>query len=619
MSDKDYFDSDDMPLNPDEGDMAPLSVEIEEQEASPPQSQPDMADIPPLKKEEEAEGSGVSSLPMRLGEQLVESGIITEDQLNVALKEKGRTGKMLGDQLVSLGFVNSSFLQSFLAESSGFEQFDPAVTMVDPEAVEKVPKEVASRFQILPISFDDKKVNIAMADPHDVVVQDKLRQYFPRGVKINPYLCSPKILAESIDNAYGYATSVDAILRELESGEVDLTNIPEDEGYSHPIVRLINALVYDAVKMGASDLHFEPEEQFVRLRVRIDGVLKEVQTFHKDYWNAMAQRMKIISEMNIADKHNPQDGRFNLTVGGRVADFRVSSLPTVHGENFVLRVLDKSTGIMKLEDLGFSKHNMEKIQRVLKRPEGIIIVTGPTGSGKTTSLYSMINAVNDPEVNIMTLEDPVEYSLPLIRQTAVREGTGVSFANGVKALLRQDPDIIFIGEIRDEPTAEQALKASMTGHKVFTTLHTNDSFGAIPRLLDLKLKPGMIAGAVIASFAQRLVRRLCDCKEMKPATAEECEILGVDTTNPPIIGHPKGCLKCENTGYKGRTAVVEILAFDEELDDIVANNGHRSELKAAALKKGFKSMADDGVEKVLAGVTSIEALMKSVNLLDRLR
>ena len=563
--------------------------------------------------------SSIPAMPRRLGEQLVESGIITEDQLGVALKEKQRTGKMLGDQLVSLGFVNSGFLQSFLAESSGIEQFDPKQMMVDPDAIEKVPKDVALNFQILPISFDDKKVNVAMADPHDVVVQDKLRQYFPRGVQINPYLCSPKILSEAIDNAYGYAASTDAILQELESGEVDLTNIPEDENYSHPIVRLVNALVFDAVKVGASDLHFEPEEQFVRLRFRIDGVLKEVQTFHKDYWNAMSQRMKIISEMNIADKLNPQDGRFNLTVGGRVADFRVSSLPTVHGENFVLRVLDKSSGIMELEDLGFSNHNMTIIQRILKRPEGIIIVTGPTGSGKTTSLYSMLNTVNNIDVNIMTLEDPVEYSLPLIRQSAVREGTGVTFANGVKALLRQDPDIIFIGEVRDEPTAEQALKASMTGHQVFTTLHTNDCFGSIPRLLDLGLQPGMVSGAIIASFAQRLVRRLCDCKKMEPATAEECKVLNIDSSNPPTIGHANGCPKCDDTGYKGRTAVVEILEFDEELDDIVANNGHKSELKARALQKGFKSMADDGVEKVLQGVTSVEALMKSVNLSDRVR
>lgn len=556
---------------------------------------------------------------LRLGEQLVESGIISHDQLNVALREKQKTGLMLGEQLVQLGFISSTFLQSFLAESSGVEQFDPSRMMVDPEAVAKIPKDVATRLQILPVTFDDKVVVIATVDPHDVVVQDKLRQYFPRGISIKPLLCAPKVLADAIDSAYGYATSVDAILQELETGQVDLNNLSDNQDYSHPIVRLVNALVYDAVKAGASDLHFEPEENFVRLRLRIDGVLHEVQTFHKEFWNAMAQRIKIISDMNIADKLNPQDGRFNLTVGGRTADFRVSSLPTVYGENLVLRVLDKSAGIKTLEELGFSEHNMKMIKKSIARPEGIIIVTGPTGSGKTTSLYSMLNAVNSPEVNIMTLEDPVEYSLPLIRQSAVREATGLTFANGVKSLLRQDPDIIFIGEVRDGPTAEQALKAAMTGHQVFTTLHTNDCFGALPRLLDLGLKPGMIAGAVIASFAQRLVRRLCsECKRPALATPEECQLLGVDPTNPPTIYHPGGCKRCGDSGYKGRIAIAEILVFDEDLDDIVANNGHKSALKAKAKEKGFRPMSDDGIEKVLQGITTLPALMKVVNLTDRI-
>jgi general secretion pathway protein E/type IV pilus assembly protein PilB len=554
----------------------------------------------------------------RLGEQLVETGVISADQLSVALKEKQKTGLMLGEQLVKLGFISSNFLQSFLSEASGVEQFDPMKTMVDPDAVGRVPKDVATRLQVLPVNYDDKIAVIAMSDPHDVVVQDKLKQYFPRGTLIKPLLCSPKALADAIDNAYGYATTVDAILQELETGQVDLAAVTEEQGYAHPIVRLINALVYDAVKMGASDLHFEPEENFVRLRLRVDGVLREVQTFHKEYWNAMAQRMKIISDMNIADKLNPQDGRFGLSVGGRTADFRVSSLPTVHGENMVLRVLDKSAGIKSLDALGFSEHNMKQIKRSLAQPEGIIIVTGPTGSGKTTTLYSMINAVNTPDVNIMTLEDPVEYSLPLIRQSAVRESTGLTFANGVKALLRQDPDIIFIGEVRDEPTAEQALKAAMTGHQVFTTLHTNDCFGAIPRMMDLGLKPGMLAGAIISTFAQRLVRRLCDCRKAAPATEEECKLLGIDFSKSPVIYHPGGCNKCGGQGYKGRIAICEILVFDDELNDVLATGAHKSALKKLAKTKGFRSMADDGVEKVLLGVTSLESLMDTVNLAARL-
>lgn len=598
--------------------------------ALPPAPEPDMSapqnnmmmspqpDAPPQPVVAES-GTSQPVRRMRLGEQLVHAGVITMDQLNVALREQKKTSMMLGEQLVSLGFISSSFLQSFLAESSGIEQFDPHKMMVDPEAIALLPKDIATRLQVLPVTYDQHVFVMATSDPHDVITQDKLRQYLPRGTSIKPLLCAPKTLADAIDSAYGYATSVDAIIKELETGQIDLNVANAEQDYAHPIVRLINALVYDAVKIGASDLHFEPEENFVRLRLRVDGVLREVQTFHREFWNAMAQRIKIISDMNIADKMNPQDGRFNLTVGGRTADFRVSSLPTVWGENLVLRVLDKSAGIKSLEELGFSEHNLKQIRRAIAHPEGIIIVTGPTGSGKTTSLYSMINAVNSPEVNIMTLEDPVEYSLPMIRQSAVRDATGLTFANGVKALLRQDPDIIFIGEVRDEPTAEQALKAAMTGHQVFTTLHTNDCFAAIPRLVDLGLKPGMMAGSIIASFAQRLIRRLCpDCKRPATATAEECKLLGVDPMNPPTIYHAAGCMKCGNLGYKGRLAIAEILIFDEDLDDIVSSEGNKSALKAEALKKGFVPMAEDGVQKVLQGTSSLQALMKVVNLSDRL-
>ncbi len=591
-----------------------LTGELPVNEPPPP------IDTPPVAApHEESTAKALLAKRRRIGDHLTEAGVITVDQLNIALKEKMRTGMMLGEQLVALGFISRSFLQSFLSETTGYEQFDPNKMMVDPEAVSKIPKDTALRLQILPINYDDKIVVIAMADPSDVIVQDKIRQFFPRDVIIKPVLCSPKILADAIDTAYGYATSVNGILKELETGEVDLSAMTEEQGYAHPIVRLITALVYDAIKAGASDLHFEPEENFVRLRLRIDGVLREVQTFHKEYWTAMSQRMKIISDMNIADKLNPQDGRFGIAIGGRVADFRVSSLPTVHGENIVLRVLDKSSGVKNLTDLGFSEKNMKLIKKAVTRPEGIIIVTGPTGSGKTTSLYAMLNEVNTTEVNIMTLEDPVEYSLPLLRQSAIREAGGFTFANGVKALLRQDPDIIFVGEVRDGPTAEQALKAAMTGHQVFTSLHTNDCFGAIPRLLDLGLKPGMLAGNIIASFAQRLVRRLCVCKKPATATDEECALLGADPANPPTIHHPGGCPMCGGTGYKGRIGIVEILLFDEELDDIIANNGHKSALKTAAMRKGFRSIADDGIEKVLDGITTLPALMRVANLVDRLQ
>ena len=555
----------------------------------------------------------------RIGERMVTLGLISQDQLNVALQEKNISGKMIGQVLVELGFIDEDTLTMFLAETSGFGVFDPRNTIMDADTIKHLDVSVAKKHRVLLISIDKYEAHVAMCDPYDVVALDTLRRFLPKAVQIKPHVTTESVLSQAIDAAYGYSSAINDILKELEDSKnkKDVTTLAENEAMTHPIVRLVNALVFDAVKIGASDLHFEPEENFVRLRYRLDGVLFTAQILHKQFWNSIAQRLKILSEMNIADKLSPQDGRFNMNIGGREADFRVSSLPTVHGENIVLRVLDKSASIKPLSSLGFSKENMEKIKLAGSKPEGIIIVTGPTGSGKTTSLYSMLNEINNVEVNIQTLEDPVEYSLPMIRQTHVREGV-LEFADGIKALLRQDPDIIFIGEIRDKTTAEMALKAAMTGHQVYTSLHTNDSFGAIPRLLDLGLKPGMIAGAIIAVFAQRLTRRLCgDCKEAHTPTEEEIEILGVDKSEPPpTIYKAKagGCPSCKNQGYKGRVGVVEILLFDEELDAVLAQNGSKAELKTVALKKGFKSMKDDGILKVLEGVTSLEALAKVVDL-----
>ncbi len=571
--------------------------------------------------QESEEGSAGAAVPKsgRIGDRLVSIGIITEDQLNVALQEKKVTGKLLGEVLVDLGFIDSDTLSTFLAESSGFEVFDPKHTILDGAALELIEKALAVKHHILPVSLSDTEVVIAMSDPYDVMAMDTMRRYVPKNVTIRPLVTTPVVLSEAIDAAYGYASSINAILKELEEGaeaEADLSALTEEEAYAHPIVRLVNALVFNAVKTGVSDLHFEPEENFVRLRYRKDGVLFTVQTLHKQHWSAISQRLKIMSGMNIADKLSPQDGRFHMNVGGNVADFRVSSLPTVHGENIVLRVLDQSQSIMPLSGLGFSESNLKKIKRAQSRPEGVIIVTGPTGSGKTTSLYSMLNEINDVEVNIQTLEDPVEYSLPMIRQTHVREGV-LEFADGIKAMLRQDPDIIFIGEIRDHTTADMALKAAMTGHQVYTTLHTNDSFGAIPRLMDLGLKPGMVAGAIIAVFAQRLVRRLCsECRIEHKPDDNECHILGVDPADPPMIYEAKqgGCQVCEGQGYKGRTAVVEILTFDEALDDVMAASGTKAEMKTVAVEKGFKSMKDDGILKILEGTTTFESLSKVVDI-----
>ncbi|MBI4030664.1 MAG: Flp pilus assembly complex ATPase component TadA [Proteobacteria bacterium] len=568
-------------------------------------------------KEGESQETAAAGSGGRIGERLVSMGIISEDQLNVALQEKKVSGKLLGEVLVDLGFISEETLTTFLAESSGFEVFNPKLTILDGEALGIIDKGLAVKHQVLPVSVTNDMVVVAMADPYDVVALDALRRFLPKNITIKQLVTTPSILSEAIDAAYGYASSISGILKELEEGQApDLATLKEEEAYTHPIVRLVNALVFDAVKLSISDLHFEPEENFVRLRYRKDGVLYTAQILHRNHWSAISQRLKIMSNMNIADKMSPQDGRFNMNVGGRVADFRVSSLPTVHGENIVLRVLDQSQSIVPLENLGFSEGNLVKIRRAQERPEGIIIVTGPTGSGKTTSLYSMINEINDVEVNIQTMEDPVEYSLPMIRQTPIREGV-LDFADGIRAILRQDPDIIFIGEIRDPTTAEMALKAAMTGHQVYTTLHTNDSFGAIPRLLDLGLKPGMVSGAIIAVFAQRLVRRLCkECRVPYQPDEKECQILKADPKNPPTVYKAKqgGCQVCGGQGYKGRISIAEILLIDEDLDEIIANNGSKAQMRHAAIEKGFKSMKDDGILKILEGITTLSSLADAVDI-----
>ena len=615
-------DSDDVSMNPDLGDITP-----ENSDQLPAKFVPEQQESAQGKElkvysgnmvQEDAAADDDLRKKGRIGDRLVEMGMITMDQLNVAIQEKKISGKMLGEVMVDLGFIDEDTLSAFLAETSGFELFDPQSTIFDGEVLALLEKDLAVKNGILPISMNEHELKVAMDDPYDVVAIDTIRRFVPKGINIKPMVCTGKILNEAIDAAYGYASSVNAILQELEEGkeQKDVASLDESEAFSHPIVRLVNALVFEAVKIGASDLHFEPEENFIRLRYRKDGVLFTAQILHKQHWSGISQRIKIMSGMNIADKLSPQDGRFGMNVGGREADFRVSSLPTVHGENIVLRVLDQSESIMPMEQLGFSEHNLNLIKQAQSKPEGIVIVTGPTGSGKTTSLYSMLNEINDVEVNIQTLEDPVEYSLPMIRQTHVREGV-LEFADGIKALLRQDPDIIFIGEIRDAETAGMALKAAMTGHQVYTTLHTNDSFGAIPRLFDLGLKPGMVAGSIVSVFAQRLTRKLCGgCKEEYKPAPDECEILGVDANDPPSIYRAKqgGCDMCGGGGYKGRTAVVEILAFDEEMDELLARGESKAELKALAVKKGFKSMKDDGILKVLEGVTSLEALSKVVDI-----
>jgi general secretion pathway protein E/type IV pilus assembly protein PilB len=428
-------------------------------------------------------------------------------------------------------------------------------------------------------------------------------------------------LEDHIDQFYGHELSVDGILREIETGEIDYQSLQAiGDEYTQPMVRLVNALLVDAVKRGASDIHLEPEYAFLRIRFRIDGVLEQVRSLHKTYWPGIAVRIKVMSEMNIAETRAPQDGRISLTLNGRPIDFRVSTQPTIHGENIVLRVLDREKSIINLDRMNLATESMSRLRLMLARPEGILVVTGPTGSGKTTTLYSLLAEINDETVNIMTLEDPVEYPMTLIRQTSVNEAAKLDFANGIRSLMRQDPDVILVGEVRDEDTAAMAFRAAMTGHQVYSTLHSNSSIGAIPRLVDIGLSPDIMAGNIIGIVAQRLVRKMCKhCRQPYAANAAETRMLGAKPDGkPPTLYRAVGCDHCDYQGYRGRLAIMELLKVDGEIDELMAHRATAREMLKSALSKGFRTLADDGARRVLDGSTSVAELMRVVDLTDRM-
>jgi type IV pilus assembly protein PilB len=374
------------------------------------------------------------------------------------------------------------------------------------------------------------------------------------------------------------------------------------------------------VQRGASDVHFEPEQNFLRIRYRIDGVLRQIRSLHRTYWPAMAVRIKVMSKMNIAETRAPQDGRISLTLAGRTVDFRVAAHPTTHGENIVLRILDRLKGIVPLEGLGLDDTQLDMLKLMIARPEGIILTTGPTGSGKTTTLYSILNHINTEGVNIMTLEDPVEYPMNLIRQSSVSDSAKLDFANGIRSMMRQDPDIILVGEIRDQDTAEMAFRAAMTGHQVYSTLHTNSAIGAIPRLLDIGILPDIMAGNMIGIIAQRLIRKLCpDCRQAYQAEAHECKLLGIKPgPSAPTLYRAVGCDKCDYQGYRGRLAIMELLKLDSDLDELIARRATLREIRSAAIMRGFRTLVDDGLRRVLDTSTSFDEAARVVDLTEKM-
>ena len=563
---------------------------------------------------------------LRLGEILVTQGVTTSDQIEIALTEQKKSKELLGKILVTLGFATESIIRDVIGGAIGQESINLERAIPDSDAISLISKQMARQLRVLPLTFDRSmnQVTVAMTDTFNVVLIDKIAAQIGQDIEIIPLLAGEAEIEKAIDQFYGFELSVDGILNEIETGEIDYQSLDTaSDEYSQPVVRLVNALLSDAVKRGASDIHFEPEEGFLRFRYRIDGVLKQIRSLHKSYWSAIAVRVKVMAGMDIAEVRAPQDGRISLTFSGRQVDFRVSTLPTIHGENIVLRVLDRAKGIVSLEQLGIRDDAMESLRLMVARPEGIILVTGPTGSGKTTTLYSILNYLNTESVNIMTLEDPVEYPTNLIRQTSISETARLDFASGIRSLMRQDPDIILVGEIRDEDTASMALRAAMTGHQVFSTLHTNSAIGVIPRLLDIGVKAEILAGNLIGVIAQRLARKLCEkCRESYsiPIGGVERTLLGLKAMDRrQSIYRAKGCKVCDGAGYKGRMALVEILTFDSDMDEVLARKGSQSELLRLALSKGFKRLIEVGSERVLDGSSSLEEITRIVDLSVRLK
>ena len=558
----------------------------------------------------------------RLGELLVREKLISLQQLREAQTEQQRSGENLGFTLAKLGYMSDGEITNFLSAQYRLPKLNLEECEIEPAVVKLVSRDVAEKHLIIPVSRSGSSLIVAMADPTNLHAIDDIK--FLTGYNVDPVISSETAIQAAIDRHYSVGPTYDEVMAdfELDEGDIDFEadeediNVNELEKASEdaPVIRLVNVLLLNAIRKGASDIHVEPYERRLRVRYRIDGVLHEEMTPPLKLKNAIASRLKIMSQMDIAERRLPQDGRIKLKLGkGREMDFRVSVLPTLWGEKIVLRLLDKSNLQLDMTKLGFDQGPLDDFQWAIGQPWGMVLVTGPTGSGKTTTLYSALTELNEPGVNISTAEDPVEYNLQGINQVQMHDEIGLNFAMSLRSFLRQDPDIIMVGEIRDFETAEISVKAALTGHLVLSTLHTNDAPSTISRMLNMGIEPFLITASVNLVLAQRLARKICsDCKEQIPVERKVLENLGVgpEHLENPMVYQGKGCKSCNNTGYKGRIALYEVMRFDEGLKELVLQGASAAELKLAAMKAGMVSLRASGIIKVLAGTTTPEEILR---------
>ncbi len=545
----------------------------------------------------------------RLGDILIERGLITEETLKKALTAQEKTGEKLGELLLKMGLIKEEDLYSALSEIYNVPYVNLEEIVIDSDVVKLIPEHICRRYKIIPIKLNGDKILLAMSNPVNIYALDDVRIITGRDVE--PVLASEGQINQALDRIYTIQKGLEETLLDIAPGEEETettVEVLEDEA---PVVRLVNLTITQAVQEGASDIHIEPTENEVKVRFRVDGVLYDVMSPPKKIFPTLVARIKILANMDIAERRLPQDGRFRVTSQGKIIDFRVSSLPTIHGEKIVLRLLDRSAPLIGLEKLGFTEDVLRNFEWLIQRPYGMILVTGPTGSGKTTTLYSALAKINTPEKNIITVEDPVEYQFNRINQVQVNAKIGLTFANGLRSILRQDPDIIMIGEIRDKETAEIAVQSALTGHLVLSTIHTNDSAGAIARLMDMGIEPFLISSSVIGILAQRLARRICSrCKVPKQATEEEIKVLKLSEND--IIYEGKGCEVCRHTGYRGRIGIFELLMVDDEIRAMIVDKVPANVIRDTAVKKGMRTLWEDAKLKVKNGITTYSEILRTV-------
>ncbi len=554
--------------------------------------------------------------PKQLGQILLEQGLLTQEQLERALSEHRNAPKSLGRVLIDLGYIQERDLVRALAEQVGLEFVDLSEYQVEPTATTLLPESLARRYRAIPIGEREGKLLVAMSDPANVYALDDIRAITNRDVQ--PVVATASDVEQAIAKYSGMGDQIEALSSEAASAiegeerEGEIEAALEDA----PIVKLVNAIMTQAVADRASDVHIEPMERDVRIRFRVDGVLHEVMHSPKNIQNGLISRLKVMADLNIAEKRVPQDGRIGMKIGGRVLDLRVATLPTVYGEKVVLRILDKSQALLQLSDLGFQEEAFKRYEASFRKPYGAILVTGPTGSGKSTTLYATLNILNQPDRNLITVEDPVEYRLAGINQIQVNPKAGLTFASALRTILRADPDVVLIGEIRDKETAMISIEAALTGHLVLSTLHTNDAPSAVTRLTEMGVETFLVASAVDCVIAQRLARRLCDrCKE--PYTPDPAELIEAGYPEWRVgeitqLYRAVGCPACANTGYRGRFGLYEVMPVTEEIERLTVDRASSDQIREVAVRQGMLGLREDGLEKAANGLTTIEEIARVV-------